>query len=53
MNRTIDLPRQPDRGACDPQIQEEPVEFPTEVPEPVEMPEPAPMPFYVPEKALR
>ena len=52
MTKTITLPSFPDRGSCDPEIESEPVEFPTEVPERIDVDQPieAPGPFRVPEK---
>ncbi|HMN10960.1 MAG TPA: hypothetical protein PKD55_01395 [Bellilinea sp.] len=50
--KVIEAPDKPDRGGCDPQIQEEPVEMPDETPVPVEIPELIPAPdIFVPAEA--
>jgi hypothetical protein len=42
-------PTEPERGPCDPDVAEEPVEMPEEAP--VYIPQEEPIPVYVPEKA--
>jgi hypothetical protein len=49
MTKKINAPNVPERGACDPQIIEEPLEIPDESPVPVELPVEVPVeaPMFV------